>query len=241
MSITSFSPRFIKAKISFNIGNKVFPVGEHLINATGVPGFKWTQFDPKETIGRRIKVAVQVIATPIFEFNCDAILTCESTEGGTALGLFFVLGEVETQQLNDAIAREGVLPDYVRKFPRIPFTESIPIMPSRTIMNFFSGTEEVSVACDLDNLSPSGFQVLTEDQRIKVLTPGELVRAQIQPRGNFPSSIEAISAVKRVIHGIDAKTGNQRWQLGLSIMTISNEQKILFTELLRQVVNQMRR
>jgi len=88
---------------------------------------------------------------------------------------------------------------------------------------------------DVTNLTPAG----AEPHDIE-LSPGDVARIQIQPRGGFTHAISVNTAVKRLIHTVDPDSGNRKIFVGMSIMTISAEHKANFTDLLRTIVIQMR-
>lgn len=236
MSSQSFSPKFVRAKVALKFDNEFVPVGEHLINAEGLPGFPWDRFDPLEMVGTQTTVKIEGLTDPGFEFSCGAYFTCERTTKGSSLGLTFILGDREKKILSDAIAREGQLPEFARKFPRIAFNEMVTIMPSHGILRFFHHNEDISIACDVDDFSPSGFQLSTEDPRAAALEPGGTVRVQIQPRGDYKHAIQSNATAQRVIYKVDPATGNYRWHFGLSVTTMSGDHKAHFTELLKLIV-----
>ena len=235
-----FSPKFVKAKVSIRLGEETVVLGEHLVNADGVPPFAWTQFDPMEMVGTKTTATVQSLTTPPIEFTCEAYLTAERTTKETNLAVIFELTPSQRKPIDESIAVAGTLPEFARKSPRIPFTEQIKIMPSHGIVRFFHKQEDVSIACDIDDFSPSGFQFRTEDQRAAGLVPGTTVRVQLQPRGDYRHAISANAAVQRIIYKINSRTSNPEWHFGMSVTTMSAEHKMHFTELLRMIVTQMK-
>ena len=231
--MNSFSPRFIKARVAFSYEGRQYTAGEFLINSRGVPGFSWNAFDPMENLGKRVQVAVHVLSSTPFDFQCSAMISCEQSGGasGSFMGFDFLLpGDVEIT-LNAAVAAEGVLPDFVRKYPRIHFNHSVAVFPSHAIVRFFYNKEDIAVCCE----------VVTEDNRTGALLPNESVRLLIQPRGQWLRTIQVNAQVKRVIHSIDPSTGNVRRYFGLAIAAFSAEAKVNFTDLLRQIITQAKR
>lgn len=240
MPTRSFSPKFVRASISFKYGDNVYELGEHLINERGVPGFSWTTFNPMACVGDKVRATIEVLTKDPFKLECDATLACEQTEFAAQLGLVFILAPHETQRIESAIAQEGILPDYVRKFPRISYAAWIPMLPSRTIVQFTINESDVWAVCDIDNLSPLGFQVTTEDQRVAPLAPGELLGVFIQPRGPNFDAIYFDGRIKRIVHGTDPVSGNPRWHFGLNIEAMNDAHRTAFTELLRMIVGKLR-
>jgi hypothetical protein len=236
----SFSPKFVKAKVSFRHENKWIEAGEHLINTSGVPGFAWNEFNPMHVIGNRTKVHVELKSKMPYEFDCFALFTCEETEKALSLGLSFILPAETLSMLNTIIAAEGVLPDFVRKFPRVPYNPKITMMPSRAIVRFKDGDKTHTTVCDIENLSPTGFQMYTEDRRVLHVSPGHAIEVELIPRGDFLESVKLPVVVRRVIHTIDQDTSNNRWYFGVSIGNMTAEAKSVFTDVLRLIIAQMR-
>ncbi|MBI3544650.1 MAG: PilZ domain-containing protein [Deltaproteobacteria bacterium] len=241
--MTSFSPRFVRAQVSFKYAGSNYRAGEHLINASGLPGFKWKEFSPMEHLGKRVQVAVQVHTASPWEFHCDALITCERSAGSTdsCLGLTFLLSDADRARLNADVFKEGLLPDYVRKFPRIHFLPEVTVFPSRALVRFFYSGEDVAVSCDVENISPTGFLVYTDDARTEALLADETVRVQLQPRGQWLRQINVNAQVKRVTHTVEPTTGIVRRYFGLAFTTMSAEAKINFTDLLKQIVLQVKK
>lgn len=241
MAIQNFSPKFIKAKVVFQFKEKTYDFGEHLINASGVPGAAWTHFDPVPVVGEKVQIFMTIEASQPFKISCNGTLNYEQTERGTMLGLTPIFTSAQTiQALDAAITKEGVLPDYIRKYPRIPFNRKIPVMPEIMLIKYMMGPEEVTSAGVLDNLSPTGYQILTEDPRAHCILPGESVRTIFMPRGDLFQPVTLGGVVRRITKGRDPVSGNMRMFLGMSIGNISEEQKHMFTGMLRKVVEAMK-
>lgn len=238
----SFSPRFVRAKVSFNYNGENHQAGECLINSSGLPGLPWKSFDPNEHLGRRVLAAVQVLGNTPWEFNCEALITSErsGTASGAALGLTFLFKPGDRAKLDSLVAAGGILPDYVRRFPRIHFMEHVPVFPSRAIVKFFYSQEDLAVACDIENLSPTGISVITDDARTDTLLPNETVRIQLQPRGPWLRAVAVNAQIKRITYAVDPLTGNVRRHLGLAITTMSAEARATYTDLLRAIVTSAR-
>lgn len=242
---TSFSPRFVRAKLTFTVGNTVYDAGEHLINAFGVPSFvlgpSHSELNPLSMIGNQTRVEVRVLSQAPFTFACEGHFTCDQTESGVMLGISFTLSDREKTTLNTILKNEGIFPEFVRRYPRILFNRKAAVMPSRSMLQFIDREgEHLMIICDVRNLSPTGFQICTEDKRAARLGPTEVVRVQLQPRGDFLYPISLSASVKQVIHSVQPESGNRIWDFGLSIRMLQRKDKALFTELLRQVIDQLR-
>jgi len=239
--MVNFSPRFIAARISFSFGKGAYELGEHLINSTGLPGMAWHHFNPILFVGQRVTVQVEVLSpSEPFKFACEGFLTCEQTETATQLGLTFLLRTQQRTTLEAIISREGTYPDYVRKFPRINFMPTMKVMPSRSVLRMTLAGEEAMVASDIENMSPAGIMVHTEDSRCAFLIPGETVHVQLQPRGEYHDVINLTCAVRRIIRTVSHESEVLGFKLGMGISAMTHANKKLFTELLREIVTRLK-
>ncbi len=239
MGNSNFSPKFVKARVVFNLDEQQYDFGEHLINSSGVEAAPWDKFSPTTHIGKKITAHVKVLNTKPFKFVCPGSLTCETTERNAFLGIQLLLPDTHLSALNQAIEKEGILPEYARKFPRIPYTERIGLMPQSAIVKYKLSEEPVLSTFKLDNLSPTGLQVSTEDSRADVLIPGEIVQLVLMPRGSNVIPVSLNVVIKRVIKSVDPISGNSRTQLGMNIQSITEDQRTLFTGLLRSIVEKL--
>lgn len=239
MGNSNFSPKFVKARVVFNIDDQQHDFGEHLINSSGVQAAPWDKFLPSKHIGKKVTVHVKVLTSKPFKFVCQGTLTCEQTERANFLGILLLMPDIHLSALNQAVEKEGILPEYARKFPRIPYTERIGIMPKHAIVRYKLSDEHILSIFTLDNLSPTGLQVATDDPRAKVLIPGEEVQLVLMPRGSNVIPVSLNVVIKRLIKSIDPISENPRTQLGMNIQSITEDQRSLFTSLLRNVVEKI--
>lgn len=240
MSIPNFSPKFIKARISFTYESVTHDIGDQLINKAGVPGIKWDKFDATTTVGKPVVVAMDILSSVPFKLNCKGTLNCEQTETTATLGITLNLAPEHIKQLDEAIEREGILPEYIRKFPRIPFTRKISVMPEHALIRYNLGKEEIVSVATIENLSPTGFQMVTEDPRSNCLIPSETVKVIFAPRGNTFNPIMLAGTIRRLIRSHDPVSNNARMAFGMSIAQISDDQRTSFTSLLRNVVEELK-
>lgn len=240
MSNPNFSPRFIKARVTFRLDDTSYDLGENLINATGVPGAAWDKFDPIESMGKKVQATLHVQSTEPFTINCPGTLTCEQTEAAASLGISLNLSDSDENALASAIEKDGILPDYIRAFPRIPYARKIGAMPAYAILRFRLGNEEVLTVAELNNVSPSGFQIMTEDHRANALLPGENLRLVLVPRGETFNPITLSGKIRRVTHSADPVSGNMRLFFGVSIGSLTDFDRSGFTVMLRRVVSSLK-
>jgi hypothetical protein len=236
MTIPNFSPKFVKSKISFEIDGVTHNIGEHLINAQGVPGFNWDKFKPQDYIGKKVIVFIDLLTENPVKIKCFGFLNYEATDVKTLLGITLALDEQQKKVLNLAIEKEGVLPEYIRKFPRINFDERINIMPKHALMYYKLGNENILSVAQIDNLSPNGFQITTEDARANALVAGLDIPIELMPRGENYTTIKFIGSLKRSIISVDPLTLNFKYSFGMAINQIKQEDKANFISLLKKML-----
>ncbi len=240
MSNPNFSPRFIKARVTFRLDDTAYDLGENLVNAAGVPGAAWDKFDPIETMGKKVQATLTIQSSAPFAINCPGTLTCEQTEAAALLGVSLNLSDADTLALFAVIEKEGILPEYIRAFPRIPYAKKIGAMPAYAILRFMLGNEEVLTVAELNNVSPSGFQVMTEDHRANALLPGENMTLMPFPRSETLHPISLGGKIRRVTHSADAVSGNMRLFIGVSMGSLTDHDRSGFTVMLRRVVGALK-
>ncbi|MBI2607150.1 MAG: hypothetical protein HYW49_13830 [Deltaproteobacteria bacterium] len=240
MSNPNFSPRFIKARVTFRLDDTAYDLGENLVNPSGVPGAAWDKFDPIETMGKKVQATLNVRSSAPFTISCPGTLTCEQTEAAALLGVSLNLSDADTLALSAAIEKEGILPEYIRAFPRIPYAKKIGAMTAYAILRFRLGNEEVLTVAELNNVSPSGFQVMTEDHRANALLPGENMKVMLVPRGETFNPINLAGKIRRVTHSADPVSGNMRLFFGVSIGSLTDYDRSGFTVMLRRVVGSLK-
>lgn len=240
MSI-SFSPRFCRANIIIRFQGETYKVGQHLINSTGLPGLPWPEFDPLINMGKRVEVGVQIVmaGTPVWQFKCVGTIACEITsQGAHLMGINFILDDETRTKLEKYVAEQALLPDYVRKMPRIHYMRHVPVFPRNAIIRYYSSSTDFSFVSEVENISPNGLRVFTEDYRSAEILPSGIVTVALQPRGPFGLEVKFQATVRGLALCVDHETNNAIRYLGLSINTLSDEAKVAYTDLLRQVVLQ---
>lgn len=239
MASIPLAPRCIRANVKFEADLETFEVENTLINKNGMPGIPWSRFKPREWVGRRTNITIHVLCATPYEIECQGFFTCEETETSCFIGLQFLLETEDLKKIEETIRTEGTLPHYVRKYPRIPFQESLRIMPARAVMILSSATKLTLISWDIDNLSPTGLQISTEDKRALQFVAGVPIFIRIMPRGNFLDEIELQCMVKRIVYNVSPRTGNIKFLLGLHILSVPIQHKEAFVSMLRMIVSEI--
>lgn len=175
-----------------------------------------------------------------FKFSCTGTLTLENTEKDKFMGIALLLNANDTRQVDEVITQEGMLPEYVRKYPRIPYIHRVGMMPFNVLTEFLIGKERNTCVFHLDNISPSGFQVYTEDPRVACLQPGHSVFVSFMPRGDGFIPVQLPATIRRMIQSKDPVSENMRYYFGMSMGTVTVEQRLNYSALLRRIVEELK-
>ena len=232
----SFSPKFLKANVSFDLQGNTFGAGTQLISSNEILAFKWGGFDPQQMAGSPVRIKLQTHSKIPYSVECNGFIACEKTESAKDLGFSFQLDQSESQVLAAMLDAEGIQPDFVRKFPRILFSKQYGCMPSRALLHQATAQGEIHLSTDIENLSPTGISLYTEDYRAANFNPGEPFKVDLLPRGDFKNIISFEVVLKRHTHSISVESLNHFWKLGLGISLISNVQQTAFALLLKQII-----
>ena len=205
------------------------------VSAFGISSLKWAQFDPTEHVGEKIQVTVDLLTKVRSRFTTQALLTAEMTTDASYLGMKFLLPPAERERLVAVIKQEGFCPTaYIRKYPRIPATNSIPNMPLRAIVR---DHQDSLLVFDIANMSPNGILLYTENPRASFFVPTSRLVAQVEPRGEMFQSFEFEGAVCRVLLDRNPETGNMTRYLGIRFMRLTKTDKDNLLDILRAVLS----
>jgi hypothetical protein len=133
-TLEDIRPIFIKANISFSLGEQHYFFPGVGVSLFGVTSLTWKDFDPLERLGQRVNVNVDVLASKKTRLFAAAELLAEQGMTTNYLGLRFLLTADQKNWLQNVIASEGYYPtEYIRKYPRIPALATLNEMPLRAI------------------------------------------------------------------------------------------------------------
>lgn len=218
------------------------------ISVSGVTGLPWGPLKPNEGFGKMIDVGLKVPGAQPNEaplqLRTKARITRERTQFAQHMGLRFLLSLPDAKNLASLISRTGFFPtEYLRKYPRIPSLPIIQTFPLKAIdVPEFSDVRPTDpVSFDVLNLSPNGILLRTENPLALDRGLGARLRLIIEPRGWFLSAIHVEGMVCRVSDDVDEQTSNAVRLLGVKFTKIDPAQKLLFLDLIKDIVEKMQK
>jgi hypothetical protein len=158
----------------------------------------------------------------------------------------FRLHNKQTSHLETLIKNFGTPPQkHSRQFPRIPSSKLIQTFPLRALAEIeTTGLNRkdlrYSMICDVENISPTGILVSTENQNALTLQPGNTLFLTLDPRGWFPFQIAVKVQVCRIIDDFNLDNGNVFRHLGLKFIHFEEADRKAFMRLLKDILNQLK-
>jgi hypothetical protein len=247
---------FVKGHLNFSIDGQDV---EHLhqnISVKGVTGLPWGKLNPKIHFGRAVTVKLRLplpldpaqaapanMPPDVLTVTTPAHIMRESAVNGESMSLKFSMDAGGRAKLSALVQKSGHYPtEYIRKYPRIPSDSLIQTFPLRVVLitDSADGTFQVPIIFDLDNLSPNGVLIHTENQAALQLVPGAYVDLILEPRGNFQHPIRVQSLICRVSDEMSTINGNIIRYLGIKFTRFEEVDRAAFLELLKGILERIK-
>lgn len=213
------------------------------VSTWGSTGLPWGKLNPELHFGRAVRVEVDILSPPAPEplrLGTTALITRETTRLGQHMGLRFDLRPEDSRKLAEIIRAKGFFPtEYLRKYPRIPSLPMIQTFPLRALI-LPNGAGEVPITVDVENLSPNGVLLSSENQQTLTIQPGALLNLVLEPRGWFPMPISAQGLVCRVSDELSRRTGNLIRSIGIKFTRIDETNRAAFVDLLKDILERFK-
>lgn len=217
------------------------------ISLSGTAGLPWALPHDFNPIGKTVQVHVAVTTGDGFSFHTPAKVIREYTPYASHLGLRFQLPSNISERLATHIQREGFFPtEYIRKYPRIPSFPMIQTFPLRALAFHAStphepGKPSLPFSFDVENLSPNGVLMVTENQAALAINPGDKMTIVLEPRGWFPMPIQLEGQVCRITDEINEKSGNLSRHLGIKFTRLDELNRSAFVDLLKDILERFKK
>jgi len=237
---------FIKAHLSFQLGEHALEFVHQNISPSGVSGLPWAPLNPMVHFGKKVQVQVRVATAEPQTVNLTATIFKEQTQFNTSMGLRFE-GQGPGIDLLKAQARKfGNMPtEYMRKYPRLPADPGVSTFPLLALVNapavdLAKARNAEQIIFNVANLSPNGILVVTENQLSLGYKPGERILITLDPRGWFPVSVRIAAMICRIQDEISPKNNNMVRSLGIKFLKVDDEHREAFLDLLRDILEKIK-
>lgn len=230
---------FVKGNLVLRIDQLELNYLQKNISVFGVTGLPWTPLNPGEHFGRTAYVDIKIETPEKIQMRTPAQILMESTIHAKNLALKFYLSSDQKDKLETFVEKHGYYPtEYIRKYPRIPSNHMIQTYPLRALVSFEKRKEVIIF--DVENLSPNGILISTENQIAMNIRPGDRIDMKLDPRGWFPFQIHLQGLVCRIVDDIQLESGNVNRRLGIKFMQIQEVDRKAFITLLRDILEQIK-
>jgi hypothetical protein len=247
---------FVKGHLSFTIDGQDIEFLNQNISVKGVTGLSWGKLNPKIHFGRGVEVKLRLpvavaegqVAPPnaapqVLTVTTPAHIMRESAVNGESMSLKFTMDQAGREKLSSLVQKSGHYPtEYIRKYPRIPSDSLIQTFPLRVVLitDSMDGTFQVPIIFDLDNLSPNGVLIHTENQAALQLVPGAYIDLILEPRGSFQHPIRVQGLICRVGDELSQVNGNIIRYLGIKFTRFEEVDRAAFLELLKGILERIK-
>jgi hypothetical protein len=231
---------FIKTDLFVQLGDSQFDFQNQKVSCKGVNGIPWHSLSPAQTFGKQVKVTLKVTHpdSPVY-FKTTGHVTREVTQTTDEMGIQFHLSPDQITELQNLIDQYGIVPpDPGRKYPRIPSTADLRTFPLHVLVQS-RDKKRSSMIFDLGNLSPGGILLLSENQACLDLEVGETLQFRIEPRGWFPSPVEGVGQVRRILDSTVLKTQNTLRHLGVQFTQLDPINRTALFDLIKEIIEEL--
>jgi len=238
---------FIKGDISFQIDGHFLEYTNRDISTFGVTGLPWLPLDDIQHFGRSVFVEIRIHQPTPQIFTAPAQLLREYSFRPKKMTIRFHFDPEQLEKLDVLIKNHGFKPsEYVRKLPRIPSSTLIETFPSKALVqyekpNTEGETQKSSFIAEIENLSPHGILLSTENQSTFPLTPGQLLTISLDPRGWFPAQISAQGVIRRITDDFNIETKNPVRHFGIQFNQLNPIDKKNLNELLKDILQRIKK
>jgi hypothetical protein len=237
----------IKGALFFTIDQHSLKYLNQMISPFGVTGLPWAPLNSNEYFGRTLLVEIQPSISEKTKIEGPAQILREFTLNSRKMAIRFHFDYEQSQTLENMIEKHGSQPSsYQRKLPRIPSSKIIKSFPLKASLQSTSlGLEAphgrtTPILCDVENLSPNGILVSTENQSSLSFNPGDSIQLTLDPRGWFPFPIHAQGKICRIIDDFCLESSNILRHLGIQFTSFTEEDKKAFLTLLKDILQQLK-
>jgi len=240
---------FVKGHLGFTINGQSYEFVHQNISVFGVTGLPWGPLDPRESFGKPVTATVRIPQQPTHDLpvalRTRAYIMREQTLYAQHMGIRFQFDAEQKASLDAHIQKHGFTPtDYMRKYPRIPSSQSIQTFPLRVLVvperKIELPIQEYPLVFDVSNLSPNGVLIHTENQIALDIVPGQRLELVLEPRGRFPLQIAVQGLVCRITDELQPQSGNLLRYLGVKFTRVDEVNKTAFLDMLKDILEKLR-
>ena len=237
---------FIKAHLSFQLGEHSLDFVHQNLSPAGVSGLPWSPLNPMVHFGKKVQVQVRLATAEPRTLTLPATIFKEQTQFNTSMGLRFDSQSPDIDLIKAQARKFGNMPtEYMRKYPRLPADPGVSTFPLLALVNapavdISQAKSSEQIIFNVANLSPNGILIVTENQLSLGYKPGERILITLDPRGWFPVSVRIAAMICRIQDDIHPKNNNMVRSLGIKFLKVDDEHREAFLDLLRDILEKIK-
>lgn len=241
----------VRGHLTLEIEGLILEYSHQSISSFGVAGLPWAPLHPNTHYGRVARASIVIpgatASSEPIRFRVDAIILKECTVYNEMMAIKFNFPPEDPgrERLQRALRTMGRLPtEHIRKYPRIPSQDAIQTFPLRAVLSpdpdaVRPGPKD-SVVFEVENLSPNGVLVATENALSLHYKPADRVSILLEPRGWFPMAVRMDGMICRTLDDVSLASGNQIRRLGIKFSRMDEVNRTAFMGLLKDVLERIR-
>jgi hypothetical protein len=236
---------YVKGHLAFTLGDQSLEFVHRDLSAFGCMGLPWGALSPKDHFGQPVSVQLRIPAQPEqLQMQLPGYIMREYTLYAERMGVRFQPSPEQRERLVRHVERFGFLPtDHVRKYPRIPQDAAISTYPLR-VMGVPADNEMLfeglPLIFDVQNLSPNGVLLSTENQLALPLAAGSRLDLTLEPRGAFPLQVQVQGLICRITDALHPQSGNLVRYIGLKFTRVDELNRAAFLDLLKDILEKIK-
>jgi len=237
-------PVFVKGDVEFQLDDYSLQFKNRNLSVFGVSSLPWPPLSPERHFGCSVVARIRVMTPEGFEFKSNAYIVREQTATSQQMGLKFIMDEKNRDKFTEIIRAQGFYPtEYMRKYPRIPSSSRIQTFPLRIIgahVKPLMDSEQTPIIFEVYNISLGGVLIATENPLALTIEPNTRINIFLEPRGDFSIPITVEGMVCRASDDINLENGNLIRSFGIRFTKVSSENRVIFLELLKDILNRIK-
>lgn len=233
------SQKSLRANLSFHLGEIEFKFNKRMVSPFGVVGLPWAGMDPKNALGEKVVVSVQLEEAPSQIIEIPSLLVSEKDQKHETLCLRFLFDSSRRQEFQKLLDGHGIIfSSHARKYPRVPASQEIQNFPLHVLLTHPKKLRR-PIIFQVGNLSPKGAFLGSENPTAFLLEPGDTPHIEIEPRGTLLNEISLECDLKWIRNDFNDQSGNRVRYIGIEFRNASEMSRAAFSELIKSIASEM--
>lgn len=232
---------YIKADILIKLNGQGLLFRRVNISKFGASSIPWNPKTTGQNFGKEVPIEIRIESLKV-TFVGTASIFIQRTKGTQKTALKFNLSPTDREVFDTIIQQSGSTPlSSKRKFPRIPHSAYLSTFPLNMMVSSFETSLPGSpMSFEVEDLSPEGALISTENQNAATLAPGDHLSFTLEPRGWFTIPVNGECVIRRILEKVNPANGNINRSFGVHFNVLTAANKEAYYSLLKQILEQIK-